>query len=86
MLDSDLVDETTAAGSGAGADQALGLEDAQRFPNRAFGHTKNGDHLGFVGQPVPLFQIAIDDPSLDFFRDFYRAGFLGNHGSAFWLT
>ena len=42
--------------------------------------------LGLVGQPVPLLQVAIDDPGLDFFRDFYRAGFLGNHGSAFWLT
>ena len=86
VLDRDLVDETATTGTGPGTDQALGLEDAQGLPHRTFGNTKNSDHLGFVGQPVPLLQVAINDPGLDFFRDFYRAGFLGNHGSAFWLT
>ena len=64
-----LVDPDTAVDAPDDGDQALGLEDAERLPQRRTGHAEPLDELGLVPQQLALHQPALDDEPADLVGD-----------------
>ncbi len=62
----------TAAHPALHRDQALGLEDAQRLPQRRAGYAEPLDEVGLPAERLPIGQLAADDERPEFVRDALR--------------